>query len=169
MNTIYRACLLAIAMAFVFASVAISAQPSLAVKENQAQLKVDKAALQRLIKRLDADEARMKADKAEGKMSAESKDAYEVYRAKQATKGEEKDIAADKTASLQMKADKAALKRQIKRLEAAEARMKADKAEGKMAAESKDSEKVYKDQQAVKGEKKDIAADKANLKTAEKK
>ena len=33
-----------------------------------------------------------------------------------------------------------------------------------MAAESKDAEKVYKDQQAVKGEKKDIAADTAKLK-----
>ena len=29
-----------------------------------------------------------------------------------------------------------------------------------MAAESKDAERVYKDQQAIKGEKKDIAADK---------
>ena len=42
-------------------------------------------------------------------------------------------------------------------------RLKADKAEGKMSAESKDSEKVYKDKQNIKGEKKDIVTDKANL------
>jgi hypothetical protein len=47
--------------------------------------------------------------------------------------------------------------------------MKADKKEGKMAAESKDAEKVYKDKQAVKGQQKDIAADKANLKADQKK
>lgn len=41
--------------------------------------------------------------------------------------------------------------------------------EGRMAAESKDSEKVYQDKQAVKGEKKNIAADKANLKADQKK
>ena len=47
--------------------------------------------------------------------------------------------------------------------------MKADTKEGKMAAESKDAERVYKDQQNVKGEKKDIAGDKANLKAEQKK
>ncbi len=51
----------------------------------------------------------------------------------------------------------------------ARAQLKADKAEGKMAAESKDAEKVYKDKQAVKGMKKDIETDKANLKADEKK
>ena len=37
------------------------------------QMKADKAALQRQIKRLEVAEARLKADKAEGKMAAESK------------------------------------------------------------------------------------------------
>lgn len=78
---------------------------------------------------------------------------------KDAIKGEKKDIAADKQASLQMQSDKAALQRQIKRLEVAEARLKAGTKEGKMAAESKDAENVYKDKQAIKGEKKDIATD----------
>ncbi len=150
-------------------AVAASVQPSPAVKEDQAQLKSDKAALHRQIKRLEADEARLKSDTASGKMSAESKDAYEVYQARQAIKGEKKDIAADKAASLQMRSDKTALHRQIKRLEAAEARPKADTEEGKMAAESKDAEKVYKDQQAIKGEKKDIAANKAKLNADQKK
>ncbi len=169
MKSIYKVFFSAVAAALAFAAVTAIAQPSQAVKEDQLQLKSDKAALQRQIKRLDADMARLKADTKEGKMSAESKDAYEVYRAKQAIKGEKKDIADDKAASLQMESDKAALQRQIKRLEAAEARLKADTKEGKMAAESKDSERVYKDKQAVKGEKKDIADDKAKLKADEKK
>lgn len=162
-KSIYKVCIPALAAAFAFAAVTATARPSLAVKEDAAQLKSDKAALERQIKRLDADEARLKSDTASGRMSAESKDAYEVYQDRQAVKGEKKDIAVDKVASLQMKSDKAALHRQIKRLEAAEARLKADKAEGKMAAESKDSERVYKDQQAIKGEKKDIAADTTEL------
>jgi hypothetical protein len=169
MKSIYKALLSVVVAAFVFTAVAAMAQPSLAVKEDQAQLKADKAALQRQIKRLEADEARLKSDTAEGRMSAESKDAYEVYKAKQAVKGEKQDIAADNAVSLQMKADKAALQRQIKRLEAAEARLKENTKEGRMSAESKDSEKVYEDKQNVKGLKKDIAADKANLKADEKK
>ena len=169
MKSMYKVFLSAVAVIFVFSAATAIAQPPLAVQEDQAQLKVDKAALQRLIKRLDADEARWKADQAEGKMSAMSQDAYKVYMRKKAVLGEAKDIVNDKAFSLQMKADRAALQRQIKRLEAAEARLKADKAEGKMVAESKDAEKVYKDKQAVKGEKKDIATDKADLKAAEKK
>ena len=120
----------------------------------------DKAALQRQMKRLDADETTLKSDSASGRMSAESKDAYAVYMGKQAVAGEEKQIAADKEPSLQMKADRDALQRQIKRLEVAEARLKSDAASGRMAAESKDAEKVYNDKQAIKGEKKDIATDK---------
>ena len=169
MKSIYKAFLSVVGAAFVFAAVAAVAQPSLAVKEDQAQLKADKAALQRQIKRLEADEARLKSDAAEGRMSAESKDAYEVYKAKQAVKGEKKDISADKSASLQMKADKAALQRQIKRLEVAEARLKENTKEGRTSAESKDSSKVYEDKQNVEGLKKDIAADKANLKTDQEK
>lgn len=98
-----------------------------------------------------------------------SKDAYAVYTGKQVVAGEEKQIAADKAGSLQMTADKAALQRKLKRLELAEARLKAHKASGKMAAESKDSMKVYKDQQAIKGEKKDIASDQARLQADQKK
>ena len=160
MKSIFKAFVTAIAAAFAFVAVTAIAQPTAAVKENAAQLKSDKAALQRQLKRLEADEARLKADTASGKMSAESKDAYEVYKGKEAIKGEKKDIAADKEAPLQMQSDKAALERQIKRLEAAEARLKADTKEGKMAAESKDAEKVYKDQQGMKGDQKDVAADK---------
>lgn len=164
MKSIYKSCLPALAAAFAFAAVTAFAQPPLAVKEDAAQLKSDKATLQREIKRLQTDQARLKSDTASGRMSAESKDAYAVYTTKQAITGDAKDIAADKASSLQMKSDEAVLQRQVRRLEAAEARLKPDTEEGKMAAESKDAEKVYKDQQAVKGEKKDIAADNTNLK-----
>ena len=158
MNSIHKAGLSTVAAAFVFAAVTAIAAPP--VHESMAQLRADKAALQRQLKRLDADEARLNSDTASGRMSAESKDAYEVYRDQQAVAGENKDIASDKSASLQMKSDRAVLQRQIKRLDVAEARLKADAKEGKMAAESKDAEKVYKDKQAIKSEKKDITADK---------
>jgi len=158
MNSIHKAGLSTLAAAFVFAAVTAIAAPL--VHESTAQLKADKAALQRQIKRLDADEARLNSDTASGRMSAESKDAYDVYKDQQAVTSERKVIGTDKSASLQMKSDRAALERQIKRLHVAEARLKADGKEGKMAAESKDAEKVYEDKQAIKGEKKDIAADK---------
>ena len=159
MNPLFRILAPVVALAILSGTAIAQTHPS--DREHAAQLKSDKAALQRQIKRLEADEARLKSDTASGKMSAESKDAYEVYMAKEAIKGEKKVITDDKAASLQMQADKEALQRQLKRLEAAEMRLKADTKEGKMAAESKDSEKVYKDKQAIKGEKKDIAADRS--------
>ncbi len=167
MKSIHKACVLAVAAAVAFATGTAFAQ-SLAVKEDAAQLKSDKAALQRQIKRLKADDARLKSDTASGRMSAESKDAYEVYKSQQAIEGEKKDIAADTPASLQMNSDKAALQRQIKRLAAAEARLKSDTMSGKMAAESKDAEKIYKDRQAITAEGTQIAADKAKLKADQK-
>lgn len=168
LKSINRTCMSAVVAAFAFAAVTAIAEPSLAVKEDTAQMRSDKAALQRQITRLDADEARLKADTASGRMSAESKDAFAVYQAKEAIKSENHTIATDKAASLQMTSDKAALQRQLKRLDLAEARLKSDTASGRMAAESKDAEKVFKDQQAVKGEKKDIAADNTNLKADQK-
>jgi hypothetical protein len=161
MKTNYRLRIPAVTMAFAFTFAAITAiaQPSVAVKEDPAQLNSDKAALQRQINRLDADAARLKSDTASGRMSAESKDAYAVYHDRQGIKGGKKDMATDKKGSLQMKSDKAALQRQIKRLDLAEVRLRTDSKEGRMAAESRDAEKVYKDKQAIKGEKKDIASD----------
>jgi hypothetical protein len=169
MKSIHKVFLPIVAAAFAFGAATAHAQSSMTVKEDALQLKADKDALHRQIKRLEADEAMLKADTASGRMSAESKDAYEVYQAKEAIKGEKKDIVADKRASLQMKEDKAALHRQIKRLEVAEARLKADTKEGKMAAESRDAEQVYRDRQALRGEKAAIAADKAKLIADEKK
>lgn len=62
----------------------------------------------------------------------------------------------------QLKADQAALQRQVKRLQADQARLQSDLASGRMSAESKDAYAVYKAKQAVAGEAKDIAADKAS-------
>jgi hypothetical protein len=144
------------------------AQGLSAAKEDAAQLQSDKAALQRQLNRLDADEKRLKSDSASGRMSAESKDAYQVYTGKQAIEGTKKDLAADKKGSMQMKADKAALQRQIKRLDAAEARLKGDTDAGKMASMSKDSEKVFKDKQAAESEKKVMATDSMKIKADKK-
>ena len=70
---------------------------------------------------------------------------------------------ADKAGSLQMTSDRAALQRQINRLDVAEARLKSDTASGRMAAESKDAEKVYTELQNIKSADKQIAVDKAAL------
>ncbi len=62
-------------------------------------------------------------------------------------------------AAAQLKADEAALARERGQLTRDARQLKADKAEGRMAAESKDSMRVYQDRQAIQGEKKDIATD----------
>ena len=154
------------AIAAVFTVFTMTAHATALSRADEADLlKADQMALQRQILRLDADEARLKADAASGRMSAESKDAYAVYQLQQDIKGEKKDIAADKGASPQMKSDRAALQRQIKRLQLAEARLQSDTKAGKMAATSDDSRQVSQDQQYIKETKKDIASDKASLKS----
>ena len=181
-----------ITAAMIFATVTAIAQPSKAVKADNAQMAVqmaaEKASLQRALKRLEADEAALKADTASGKMAAESKDSLNVYNDQQDVKGAKKVITDDKSkmqadkkagkeGNAQMKAqmqaqmasDKAGLQRVLKRLEADEATLKADKASGKMAAESQDSIKAYKDQQDVKGVKKVIADDKTKMQADTKK
>ncbi len=168
MKSIYKSCGLAVTAALAFTSVVANSQSSMEARQDRAQLKSDEAALQRALKRLDVDEARLKADKASGKMSAESKDSEKIYNDQQAVKGEKSVIASDVPGSLQMKADKEALHRAIKRLAADQAMLKSDKRSGKMAAESKDSANVYSDQQSVKAEQKQTAADKAELKAIKK-
>jgi len=162
----YKAWLPLISAVFAFSAVTASAHSSLSAKD-RAQLAADNASLQREITRLDADETGLKADTASGRMSTESKDSFAVYRDQQYVSGEKKDIASDKPGTMQMKSDKAALQRETGQLKLAEATLKADTREGKMAAESPDAEKVYRDRQAIIGELKDIDADKANLKADE--
>jgi hypothetical protein len=48
-------------------------------------------------------------------------------------------------------------------LEGDEAKLQSDTASGRMSAESKDAMKVYTDEHFVKGEKTDIAGDKAKV------
>lgn len=164
-KTVYKACLPLISAVLAFSAVTAHAYSSPSIKGDQAQLASDKSALQREITRLDADDARLNADTTSGRMSAESKDAFSVYKDQQSVAGEKKDIAADKMGTLQMKSDKAALQREYKGLNLAEATLKTDTREGKMAAESPDAEKVYRDRQAIMGELKDIDADNAKLNT----
>jgi hypothetical protein len=148
---------------------ATSAAPAVSpVKEYMAQLKSDEAALFAKERQWKADEAKLKADSAAGRMVAQSPDAQRVYEDRQAIKGERKDIAADRPGSLQLKADKLALRGEEKQLAADRARLRADRLDGKMAAQSKDSEKAYDDLQFIHGEKKDIAADRVELKKARK-
>jgi len=60
----------------------------------------------------------------------------------------------------QTKADASALARERARLRLDDKTLGADTNSGRMAAESPDGEKVYKDRQAIRGEKNDIARDK---------
>jgi hypothetical protein len=169
MKPIHEVCLPAIATVLALGCAAAIAKPSPAMQEDKAQLMSDEAALHRQIGKLGADEASLKADTASGRMSAESRDAFEVYQAKEAIRGAKKDLAVDKAASLQMKTDKAELRREVKRLKVAEATLAADARHGRTAAESKDAEQVYRDRQALGGEKAAIATDKKKLITDEKK
>jgi hypothetical protein len=65
-------------------------------KTGSLQMKADKTALQRALRRLEGDEATLKSDTASGRMSAESKDAMQGYTHAQAVKSEGTNIAADK-------------------------------------------------------------------------
>ena len=102
-------------------------------------------------------------------MSAESEDAFAVYQSRKSVTGESRQLGIDQEGSLQMKSDKDALRRRFKRLELAEARLKADTSEGKMAAESREGEKVFRDKVGVNGEKKATAIEKSNMKADERK
>ena len=139
---------------------ATAAAPTAAtVKEEKAQLKADESALLAKQRQWKADEAKYKADKAAGRLAGISPDALKVYKDQQAINGESKDLAADKRGSLQMKMDKAALTHEEKQLAADKAALRKDRLEGKMAAQSADAEKAYKDLQFINGERKEISAE----------
>lgn len=63
----------------------------------------------------------------------------------------------------QLKADRQALAREQAQLRKDEQTFRSDKLSGKMAAESPDSYRVYKDEQAIKAQEKAIGADHAKL------
>ena len=68
--------------------------------------------------------------------------------------------AAVKEDQAQTKADASALARERAQLKVDEKTLRADTRSGRMAAESPDEEKLYRDRQAIKGEEKDLARDK---------
>jgi hypothetical protein len=140
------------------------AQSTGAVKEDQAQTKADDSALARERAQRQVDEKTLRADTRSGRMAAESPDEENVYKDRQAIRGEDKDIAGDKPGSLQRKSDTAALRREDENANADAQKWAADTDSGRMAAESTDAEKVYRDQQAIRGQENAITADRAKLK-----
>ena len=62
--------------------------------------------------------------------------------------------------SLQTQVDKQELQRDKGQLDRDESKMRSDHRHGRMSAESADSMRVYRDRQAVRGERRDIAGDK---------
>lgn len=126
-----------------------------------AQMKADRAGMQRQLRRLDIAEARMKADKASGKMAAESKASTAASKDMQAVKGSMKAVAEGTPGSLQMKADVEALQRALARLAADQKTLKEDRTAGRMSAESKDSYQIYLAKQAIKGGKENLEDDEA--------
>ena len=158
-----KACLLAAALALALAAGAAVAKPFSLVDQDKAQIRADEHMLSAAQAKLHSDVATLRADTKEGRMAAESKDAERVYLDPQGIKGERKDITADKSGSVQMKEDETALAREEHKLDTDTKNLKADTEEGKMAAQSKDAERVYKDRQAINGARKDFTSDKAQL------
>jgi hypothetical protein len=150
------------------APAAPAAPSTVSTKAAKAQLQADEAALSAEEMQLRADEAKQKADRAAGRLAGMSPDALKVYKDQQAIERQTKVIALDEPRSLQWKADRAALRIEEKLLAADKAALRTDKIDGKMAAQSEDSERVYQDLQSINGEKKDIAADRAHLRDARK-
>jgi hypothetical protein len=101
-------------------------------------------------------------------MAAESPDEEKIYRDRQAVSGARKDVAGDEPDSLQRKSDTTTLRRENEISNADARRWAADSDSGRMAAESPDAEKVYRDQQAVKRQENAIATDRARLKADQK-
>lgn len=146
-----------------FASVAASAATTTATQEDSAQLKADQSSLMREEAKAAQDEAKLHKDKQEGRMAAQSKDSMRVYHDQQNLKGIKKDIASDHPASAQLKEDRKFQQTEQAKLKTDQQRLVRDRKEGRMAAVSPDEEKVYHDRQAIKGQKKAVAADEANL------
>lgn len=146
-----------------FAAGAAPAQLSAAVKEDRTQLKADDNALAREEAQLRADRDTLTADTRSGRMSAMSEDSEKIYKDRQYIEGQEKDIARDKPGSLQMKSDREALQLEERQLAFDQMTQRADARAGRMSAISDDSERVYRDRQAVKAQEKQIHADRAKL------
>jgi len=134
-----------------------------AAQEDGAQLTADQTELVREKAQVATDEVVLRRDRAEGRMSAESPDALRVYHGQEDIRGMKKDLAADRSGSLQAAADRRDLKAERQTLVADETTLRQDAAHGRMAAMSSDAERVYQDRQAVHGQQHAIAADEAKL------
>lgn len=157
-----RGAMFAIASLLAAAPALVCAQPA-AAQEDAAQLKADQAALAQERVQRNVDAQILKADQSEGKMAAESRDSLRIYRDRQDIRGEKADIAHDANPSLQRKADRSALKAERAKLKADQQRLQRDRKHGRMAATSPDAERLYKDQQAIRGQERAIARDEAQL------
>ena len=135
------------------------AQSTAAVRPDRAQTKADTAAIARERAQLRLDEKTLGADINSGKMAAESDDSEKVYKDRQTINSQRKDLARDKPGSLQQKSDRSALRRENENFNADAQKWATDARSGRMAAESRDAEKVYRDQQAIKGQEKASAVD----------
>jgi cobalamin biosynthesis protein CbiG len=152
----------------VFAAGNAVAQAAAAINEDQGQTKADASALARERVQLQLDEQTLRRDTRSGRMAAESPDEEKIYRDRQAVSGARKDVAGDEPDSLQRKSDTTTLRRENEISNADARRWAADSDSGRMAAESPDAEKVYRDQQAVKRQENAIATDRARLKADQK-
>jgi uncharacterized membrane protein YkoI len=151
-----------------FAAGATPAQSSAAIKEDQVQLKANERALTIEEALLRGDRDTLKADLQSGRMSAMSEDSEQLYKDQQYIKGEQKDIARDKPGSPQMKSDQQALRREETQLASDQMTQRADARAGRMSAVSDDGERVYRDQQAIKAQEKQILAYRAKLSSDQK-
>ncbi|HOV19106.1 MAG TPA: hypothetical protein PLK10_06720 [Ottowia sp.] len=144
--------------------------PSLAMaqttprQEDRAQLNADLASLAVERAQLTTDTQARKADRVEGKMAAESRDALRVDHDRLAVQGEAMDIKADQPGSPQRRMDRADRMQEQAKLHVDEQQLKRDRRHGRMAATSPDGEKIYVDQQAIKGQEQAIADDTARVK-----
>ena len=143
-------------------AVSVHAQTS-AAQEDKAQLKSDQTALTQEQQKLKTDAAKLKSYQRSGRMAAESPDAERIYKDRQAVKGQKRAYAANTPPPLQTAADREAVKIASDAVRAATKREKFDASHGRMAAESKDSFRVYQDQRAITSEEKDIATGKIDV------
>lgn len=132
-------------------------------QEDHAQLKADQAALQGERAQLKSDTATLRAGKAKGQMAAESRDTLRIHNDRQDIRSKTKDLAADTARPQRRQADRAELTADQAKLKTDQRQRHFDKLHGRMAATSPDAEKVYRDQQAIRGQEKAIASDQASL------
>jgi hypothetical protein len=128
-----------------------------------AQLKIDRAALDRDLVRMGADQDRLHADHRAGRLAAESDDSYRVYQDRQSISGQLYDLSRDAPGSLQKTQDLTQLHQYRAELARDKARLRQDTAAGLEAALSPDAKRAADDRAAVRAAERKVAADEARL------